>query len=132
MVGRRRLGWAFWVQWVVASSIALSLGSTMGGVVGEGGDGALGRLVGRVVGENAGGSIVETLGFTVVGFVVGTGQWLVFRRHVAGTGWWVLATTGGYSIVGFLAGTMGWIFGGETGWGLVGARDVAVRSVHQR
>ena len=38
-----------------------------------------------------------------------------------------MATAGGYGLVGLAAGTMGWIFGGETGWGMVGANDVAVR-----
>lgn len=108
---RRGLGWRFWLQWVLASAIAVPLGSTLGGLVGEA----------------AHGVIFETLGFTVVGLVVGVGQWLALGRHVRQTGWYVAATTGGYSIVGLAAGTMGWVFGGETGWGMVGAEHVAVR-----
>ena len=109
--GRGSLGRGFWVQWVVASAVAASVGSTLGGFLGEA----------------ARGVIFETLGFTVVGLVVGTGQWLALGRHVPQTGWYIVATTAGYSLIGLAAGTMGWIFGGETGWGMVGAQDVAVR-----
>ena len=110
-VGRGSLGWRFWLQWVLVSAVAVSVGSTIGGIVGEA----------------ATGVIFETLGFGVVGLVVGTGQWLALGRHVPQTGWYVVATTAGYSLVGLAAGTMGWIFGGETGWGVVGAQNVAVR-----
>ncbi len=105
------LGRQFWLQWVLASAVAASLGSTLGGIVGE----------------SARGVIFETMGFTVVGLVVGVGQWLALGRHVPRTGLYAVATMGGYSLVGFAAGTMGWIFGGETGWGMVGANEVAVR-----
>ncbi|MBI4328962.1 MAG: hypothetical protein HY685_03745 [Chloroflexi bacterium] len=104
------LGRAFWLQWVVASAIALPIGSSIGGLVGEGG-----------------GGIRETLGFAIVGALVGTAQWAVLRRHAHKVNWYVLATVAGYSVVGLLAATMGWVVGGETGWGLVGAKGVAVR-----
>ena len=75
LVLRQWLDKAGW--WVLASAggwlLVVSVGEAMQGLVGE----------------NAGGLIL-TIG---LGFVPGILQWLLLRRLVARTGWWVLAST---------------------------------------
>jgi hypothetical protein len=73
-----RAGW-----WILASGV----GSILGFVV-------LGW--GVAVGDTGGGIvrewIVPNLAFSAAGAVVGTMQWLVLRRWVSCSGWWVLAS----------------------------------------
>jgi serine/threonine protein kinase len=51
--------------------------------------------------------LVESFYGAVIGVLVGIGQWLVLRRQIAQTGWWVLATTLGKTV------------GGIIGWGII-------------
>lgn len=44
----------------------------------------------------------------LVGALLGLGQWLVLKRRVYGSGWWVLISSAGWSI-GLM---LGWFFGG--------------------
>src|SRR5215472_11215736 len=76
---RTHVGWSFWLQWVVATSVC----GAVGGVLISACIGALGDLGGNVVGN------------TASGLVAGIGQWLVLRQWLGRAGWWVPATAGG-------------------------------------
>jgi hypothetical protein len=75
-----QVGWGFWLQWVVATSVC----GAVGGVLISACIGALGDLGGNVVGN------------TASGLVAGIGQWLVLRQWLERASWWVPATAGGF------------------------------------
>lgn len=77
---RTQVGWGFWLQWVVATSVC----GAVGGVVISACIGALGDDLGNVVGN------------TASGLVAGIGQWLVLRQWLGRAGWWIPATAGGF------------------------------------
>jgi hypothetical protein len=86
---RAQVGWGFWLWWVLASTVGFAVGS------------AVTRFVG-LVGYFAGGETVVgafAVGGAVGGALIGIAQWLVLRKRVSRSGWWVLA-----SIVGFAVG----------------------------
>ncbi|HEY7347916.1 MAG TPA: hypothetical protein VH599_06310 [Ktedonobacterales bacterium] len=83
---RTQVGWGFWLQWVVATSVC----GAVGGVVISACIGALGDLGGNVVGN------------TASGLVAGIGQWLVLRQWLERAGWWIPATAGGYLLAASL------------------------------
>jgi len=67
---RPQAGWGFGVWWVLATIVGFAVG----------------------VGPTFG---VGVFGVVAFGATVGIAQWLVLRRHVSRSGWWVLATTVG-------------------------------------
>jgi len=100
---RSQIGWGFWLQWVVASTVGMVVGFIAGflsldliyDVLGD-------WLIYNVLGD--------WLDFLFLGIVPGLGvgvlQWLVLRRRVSRAGWWVLASAAaGY---GILAGFIGY------------------------
>ena len=122
LVLRRQVAQAVW--WIVASIVG---GAVVGGVIvavgadtGFAAEAAMARDVDV-------GWIVEA---ALYGAVLGVLQWLVLRRQVAMSGWWVLASTVGWvvgdpvcsSLIGF--GTLSWVvfgavYGAITGLVLV-------------
>jgi hypothetical protein len=107
---RTHVGWSFWLQWVVATS----LGWAVGGVLLSACIGGLGDELGNVVGDAA------------LGLAVGIGQWLVLRQWLDEAGWWILASAGGFllavSVGEVLQGALGENVGGlllTVGLGLV-------------
>jgi len=85
-----RLGWAFVLRWTLATAAALVLAQL-----------ALDVLWYVVLGWFLV-PLFPLLG-GVFGVAVGTLQWLVLRRHLPGSGAWVLATTAGFIVGGVLA-----------------------------
>ena len=86
-----QVGWVFWLQWVLASTVGVLVGVFPGAVL----------VFGTYDGPR------EPVGYGLVGIVLGIAvgvlQWLVLRRRVSGAGWWVLASAApGYGIVRFL------------------------------
>jgi hypothetical protein len=89
--------WLFWLSWVVASTVAILLGSviiyasiflTKAVLPGTNED----RLMGGLM-------------FPVLATVLGALQWLVLRTRIPKAGWWVLATGAGMlSAVGLAGG----------------------------
>ena len=96
---RKQVGWGFWLRWVSAFWLWWVLASTVGLAVG----GAVGGAVGFAVYEEPAG-VAVVVGVAVVGAVfgasVGIAQWLVLRRQVSRAGWWVLASTVGLAVGG--------------------------------
>ena len=91
------------------------LATTVGGAVGGTGDGLVGGWV------DVAGGILACL---VVGWaIVGAAQWLVLRKRVYRSGWWVLASTEGRAVgwaVGFVDVAVGWVVGAAVGEAVVG------------
>ena len=87
-VKRSQVGWVFWLQWVLASTVGLLLGFIVGF--------PLSFLAMDILGERLG----QSFGGIVFGIGVGVLQWLVLRRRVTGVGWWVLTSAAGcYGII---------------------------------
>ncbi len=99
-IERNCVGWAFWLQWVLASTVAVLVGFALV---------AAGRIVGVPLPEGLPGYVV--IG-AVLGGSVGLAQWLVLRRQISYTGWprgtwWVLSSIVGLAMglgVGFAPG----------------------------
>ncbi len=125
-VERNQIGWGFWLQWVLASTVGLYVGLTMAFF--------LTAFSAVVLGL---GDWCENL-FSAIGFGIGVGlpQWLVLRRRVSGAGWWVLASAaGGYGIwqAGFTgySDSLSLSYGSLLGWTGVVALSGAVTGTLQ-
>jgi hypothetical protein len=83
------IGWDFWFQWVLASTIGVAVLF------------ALIFAVAMLVGAIVGGEAEDKVPFVpFVGLSFGIMQWLILRRYMPRAGWWVLASTLGW-ILGF-------------------------------
>ncbi|HEU0294557.1 MAG TPA: hypothetical protein VFR47_17590 [Anaerolineales bacterium] len=74
-----KIGWSFWLQWVLASILGFAVGAAMANAVTD---------------------LIFTALFGVAG---GFTQWLVLRHRILGAGWWVLASTLGFAIAPIVA-----------------------------
>ena len=83
-VERSQVGWRFWLQWVLASTVGMFVGFCMG------------IAPFAITFSRTQNVHWDRLAFRVWGIVLGIGlgvlQWLVLRRSVSGAGWWVLAS----------------------------------------
>ena len=90
-VKRSQVGWGFWLQWLLASTVGYFVGWLMGFVL----------TVGWV--ETISG-VSRLYQYFMLGAALGFGvslmQWLVLRRRVSKAGWWVLASTASFAVVG--------------------------------
>ena len=82
---RSQVGWGFWLRWVLASSVGLTLGFTV--IVG------LYEAFGEVVDKPP----IAVTG-AVIGISIGIAQWLVLRSKLVRSGWWILASAGGFAV----------------------------------
>jgi hypothetical protein len=83
------VGWDFWFQWVLASTIGVVVLF------------ALIFAVAMLVGAIVGGEAEDKVPFVpFVGLSFGIMQWLILRRYMPRAGWWVLVSTLGW-ILGF-------------------------------
>ena len=92
----KAVGWALWLQWVVASTLALLVAVV-----------AIGAVTRFSALEFEGVRDYAMIG-SFVGAVIGAAQWLVLRRHMSSDGWgsavvWVLSM-GLVGAAGFAAG----------------------------
>lgn len=110
MTARKQVGWGFWLQWVVATTLAFSVNATVIGVIG------------RVLGDTGSLSSGIALGcvmLVALAFLPGSLQWVILRQWVPRAGWWVLVSGVG-SFLGYLATFLGMslaigVAGGEDG-----------------
>ena len=111
-LGFERADWWFWIKWVLVSAVG----------------GAVGLVVGVSVGEAVGEAMGAFAGLAVGWALVGTAQWIVLRKRVCRSGWWVLASAVGgllSAAVGGLVGVsvgplVGLIVGMAASWAVVG------------
>jgi len=110
VTARKQVGWGFWLQWVVATTLAFSVNATVIGVIG------------RVLGDTGSLSSGIALGcvmLVALAFLPGSLQWVILRQWVPRAGWWVLLSGVG-SFLGFLTTILGMnlaigVAGGEDG-----------------
>ena len=104
---RTNIGTGFWLQWVLASMLGFAVGAAMGNAVANSippmvctqsfSDSLIDRLTNFPC-------ILQTLDLdlalivVILGLAGGFMQWLVLRRRIGGTGWWVPASTLGFSV----------------------------------
>lgn len=122
--GQARNGWSFWGGWGLAF-----LGFPLGGLAGQ-------ALTGGVT------SVLDGLiGGAATGAVIGATQWLVLRRRLPLSPWWIAATAGGMALglalgVALLgsdtAGTTLPLRGLVTGAGIGVAQALLLRGIDKR
>ena len=91
---RAQAGWRFWLWWVLASTAGLLVGLVVVAYVGYP------YAAGPSSKNSEAFVVVFALAGAIVGASLGIAQWLVLRRRVSRTGWWMLASTAG-GLVGF-------------------------------
>ena len=99
-IERTRAGWRFWLQWVLASMLGFGVGAAMAGFIPNSitsmtcmqssSDSLIDRLTNFPCNLQ---TLVLLLMVVILGLAGGFMQWLVLRRRIAGTGWWVPAST---------------------------------------
>lgn len=109
----RFLGSQLWLQWTVITLAGFLVGSITGGVGGFLGVPLIGYLLSIVIrgceGQGAIGCILigAALGAALgLGLAVGTAQWLILRRIVRRSQWWILASALGWCGIAFTLTTM--------------------------
>ena len=105
-------GWGLWISWVLACTVTFGVG---------------GRL-GRALSPSEDPIVMAYLAVTASLILAGVLQWLMLRRLIADTGWWVPASVVAVAIVGVLAfglglinRDVGWVLGVAVGWIVLGA-----------
>ncbi|MCH7589165.1 MAG: hypothetical protein IIC78_14195 [Chloroflexi bacterium] len=88
---RAQIGWSFWLAWMLASTVVLAVGITVGGVV---------IVFGAAVAVEGRGILIGAVGGAVVGASLGIVHWFVLRWKVSGSARWILANAAG-GAVGF-------------------------------
>lgn len=86
---RARLGWGFWLLWVLASTVGWYSGFYVG---------IFGTLAVEAILPNYGGAVL----WAGLGAGVGILQWFVLRWRVSRSGWWVLASILGLAVAAVL------------------------------
>ena len=102
---RTNIGTGFWLQWVLASMLGFAAGAAMGNAVANSippmtcTQGSSDSLIDRLTNFPC---IQPSLGLVLIVIILGLAggfmQWLVLRRRIAGTGWWVPASTLGFPV----------------------------------
>jgi hypothetical protein len=82
---RTRLGWGFWLQWVVANTVGIGLAVT-------GIDGVARPIVDASVSNPALRRVLVVFSIAVIAVVLGGAQWLVLHRRIGQSAWWGIAT----------------------------------------
>ncbi len=98
-IERTHVGWGFWFWWVLASTVGYAVGNAAGMKVVQ-------AVVGAAEYRAKGFVVAIPLLVVMTGAAVGVMQWLILRRQLRRTGWWVLASIVGW-VVGTAAATLG-------------------------
>jgi len=101
---RTNIGTGFWLQWVLASMLGFAVGAAMGNAVAN-------SIPPMTCTQSFSDSLIDKLTnfpcileldlaliLVILGLAGGFMQWLVLRRRIAGTGWWVPASGLGFPI----------------------------------
>jgi hypothetical protein len=95
-VARTRSGdWLFWLTWVAtgAAAILLSFGAIYASI----------PIAKAVIPDFNEDRVMGALLFPIMGTVLGVVQWLVLRRRIPVSAWWIVATAVGIGSIGVLA-----------------------------
>ena len=102
---RTNIGTGFWLQWMLASILGFAVGAATGNAVANSippmtctqsfSDSLIDRLTNFPCIQPSLGLVLIVI---ILGLAGGFMQWLVLRRRIAGTGWWVPASTLGFPI----------------------------------
>ena len=102
---RTNIGTGFWLQWVLASMLGFAVGAAMGNAVANSippmtctqssSDSLIDRLTNIPCIQPSLGLVLIVI---ILGLAGGFMQWLVLRRRISGTGWWVPASTLGFPV----------------------------------
>lgn len=115
-----------WVAWLLVTAVGWMLGWALGAFLSEPFAQAAGEVAGLFAAEVAGGAV----SWGLLGIGLGFAQWLVLRRFLRRSGWWVVVT----AVVLGVVGAFKWLQGPameqlldpmvgtleEMGWGAVG------------
>jgi len=101
---RTNIGTGYWLQWVLASMLGFAVGAAMGNAVAN-------SIPPMTCTQSFSDSLIDKLTnfpcileldlaliLVILGLAGGFMQWLVLRRRIAGTGWWVPASGLGFPI----------------------------------
>lgn len=112
---RRHLARAGWwmASGVVGGAAVAAIGAAAGALAGL----AAGTADGADAGRSLGSDVAGVAAAILFGVAVGGWQWLLLRRRVARSGWWLPASAVGWVAAGLMAG----ITEGVAGWAVLGA-----------
>lgn len=92
-IKQTKIGWGFWLKWVLFTTIGFFIIILVGFVLFS--DGILSRMIGDIADDFFFYQFAEIMMFILVGAVVGIIQWLILRRRVSQVGWWAPAIVAG-------------------------------------
>ncbi len=103
---QQRPGWRVWFLWLMAGAFGWGQGVYWGWYTPT--DPKTLQVIPTVI-------LAGYLGVAVGGILIGVLQWLVLRRHLARSGWWVLASLGAVAVVGVAVFGVG-LVNTDVGW----------------
>jgi len=104
--------------WILANAAGFAIGGAIAGAMVLAAEDALVGTVGSQQAAAAALVPIVAVWVGVFGAVVGAHQWLVLRRWLPLTGWWIAVTAGGWAAAGAIDGALsGYLSGTVTGVG---------------
>ncbi len=97
--------------WILASAAGFAIGGAIAGGVVLAAELALVDTAPSHADAAAALALVTAVSMGLTGATVGVLQWLVLRRWLPASGWWIAATAGGWAAAGVIAGTLAGFLG---------------------
>jgi hypothetical protein len=110
-VERTQVGWGLWLRWVLATALGYLVGGAVSGAVVSGGETRWASVTSPLVAALVL-AVTEVVAFGAHGAAVGIAQGITLRHSMVRSGWWVVATTGGWAVGGAISGSLAGVFGG--------------------
>jgi hypothetical protein len=95
----------FWLCWLLATTLGSLLGGAVSGAVISGGETSFDDVTSPLLGALALG-VTTMIAFGVQGAAIGLTQGIALRHALAHSGWWVIATGGGWMVGGAVSGSL--------------------------
>lgn len=103
MNARKPPGLLFWLVWVLGSGVAFTALLLVGFTVSTAALGLLGYPESVIEEDGGPFTFYLTVAFGLGGLGIGVVQWLLLRRHILRSGWWVLSWVVGMSLVSLIS-----------------------------